>query len=162
MIASDPAVPYRRFYRVLALGCVDAALTVPCSAFLVWANATQVGPVVPWTGWAAVHAGFARIAQVPAAAWRGAPWAAATLRWNAWVSPCCALVFFVFFGLSREARADYARALRLFGLVWGEKGGAVEPQMVMEFKTASAADAAMESAVICRCVHSSRATTYLC
>ncbi|KAH8108401.1 GPCR fungal pheromone mating factor [Phellopilus nigrolimitatus] len=125
MIASDPDVPYRRFCRVLALGCVDAALTVPCSAFLVWANATQVGPVVPWTGWVAVHAGFARIAQVPAAAWRGGPRAAATLRWNAWVSPCCALVLFV----SSACRARRARTTRgLFACAGWCGGRRAEPR----------------------------------
>lgn len=98
----DPELSINRFRRVLALGCTQAFITAPCTLYIFVINVSRM---FPWTGLANAHLGFSAIWQVPKSS---------TTRqgfindeWDEWVTPFTALVFFLFFGVSRAMWLDY-------------------------------------------------------
>ncbi|KAJ6470260.1 pheromone A receptor-domain-containing protein [Mycena vitilis] len=104
--------------RLMALAITVMLYTTPIAVFVVYLNAPNIGP---WRGWAATHAMYWRINRVPSHGWRDDDQTAALIELTRWSGPFCALMFFVYFGFAREARAYYRGILevcaRTVGLV---------------------------------------------
>lgn len=106
-LSSNTTLDHSRYYRAIILGCMDAVLTLPLSIFLMWSNAVPEGPVQPWPGWTYVHDDFSKVRLIPAFIWRADRWTAFTVKWDEWVAVFCAVVFFLFFGISPDTRNAY-------------------------------------------------------
>ncbi|OCB90638.1 fungal pheromone GPCR [Sanghuangporus baumii] len=140
---TDVAASFGRYYRALALGCVDAVFTVPISAFLFVQNGILRGSIESYN-WTDAHRDFSRIGTSSSEEWSmEGRWRRFGPRWNAWASPVCAVIFFCFFGLTNEAREGYkgvfVAILRLFGFRCHDKQGAAtnNPLNVSQFRAAS-------------------------
>ena len=108
-LGSNGSINHSNYYRILALGLLDVLLTLPISILGITVDAVQE-PIDFWPGWAAGHADWSEIAQAPASLWQSIFWVNFTIRWDEWINTAFALVFFLLFGLTGEARAGYRRA----------------------------------------------------
>ena len=98
------------YFRIMALGCIDALFTLPLNIIDVVLNSLDF-PVDFWPGWTAVHADFGMIGQYSTADWKsGGFWSVFAVRWDEWINVLFAVVFFALFGLTGEARARYKAA----------------------------------------------------
>lgn len=109
-----------RYLRLMALASMELLVVLPLNLLSLVAN-LQNNKLQPWTGWDGVHHNFDRVAYV----YR---WVMELNRtfWvefqiSRWAIPASGLLFFIFFGLSIEARKDYARAYQYTIGGWGVK-----------------------------------------
>lgn len=93
----------------MALAFTDLCLTVPLGIYQVCSNAVG-GDVKPWVSWADTHFDFDRVNQFPAGIWRADRNVEIPLELDRWIVPCCAFIFFAYFGFAEEARKNYAKA----------------------------------------------------
>lgn len=101
---------HSKYYRILALGLFDVLFTLPISILGITVDAVQQ-PIDFWPGWTLAHADWSEIVQVPSDLWQSVFWVNFTIRWDEWINTAFALVFFLLFGFTHEARAGYRRAL---------------------------------------------------
>ncbi|KAJ3486038.1 hypothetical protein NLI96_g4535 [Meripilus lineatus] len=83
---------------------IISVCTLPLAAFFVYANLTQV-PVVPWKGLADLHRDYGKIGHFSLDEWIQD--SRIVIEFENWITIACALVFFIFFGLTEEARKHY-------------------------------------------------------
>lgn len=93
-----------RYTRLVALSVTDILLTVPFSSYYIYLNAFVL-PLYPYD-WNSTHYGFDRVDTYPAALWKETPVAAGT-EFSRWIYVIGAALFFIFFGLSEDARLIY-------------------------------------------------------
>lgn len=107
------------YLRVMILACVDAVLTLPIS-LKEFAFSLAPPPTIFYSGWSEVHANFSSIPIFPASEWNTDVSKTIDVVKNLWSNPFVALIFFVVFGMSREARTTYRRlfwmTMESFGL----------------------------------------------
>ena len=107
------------YYRIMALGCLDALLLFPIGIYNITVDVLQGRPLPFWTGWAYVHTDWEPFG-LPSSVWEQSIWDKLVVRWDEVINPALALVFFLIFGLTREARWNYWVALtyplRPFGI----------------------------------------------
>lgn len=105
------------YFRVMALASMDILLTLPISVLVLVTGKVNTKLAV-WPGWALLHNDWAPI-RLPASFWIPKFWLNFSIRWDEWINPMFALVFFLIFGLTEEARGMYRSAffvvLRVFG-----------------------------------------------
>lgn len=94
------------YFRVMALGSVDALVMLPLGILGTVVDILGA-KLVFWPGWSAVHEFWSDIVQVPRDEW--AFWDSFSVRLNEWVNVFLAVVFFVLFAFTPEARARYSR-----------------------------------------------------
>jgi pheromone a factor receptor len=103
----------------MALALTEILIVLPLNLISLIGNLSN-GPLLPWNSWSDVHYNFARIAYVPKFLIKNNKKFFIQFTLGRWAIPCSGLLFFVFFGMSREARKDYDRALwfllGLFGM----------------------------------------------
>ncbi|KAJ7085494.1 pheromone A receptor-domain-containing protein [Mycena belliarum] len=106
-----------RFMRLSGLAFVVLCLTVPLGLLTIATNATAVristevsGDVAPFD--------FSLIAQIPRDIWAADYTNHLTVELTRWLGTICALVFFGFFGVAEEARANYARAYTIVSIAF--------------------------------------------
>lgn len=107
---SSGSINFSRYIRLMVLCCIDILCTIPLSIWGLYSQAT-LSPVIPWQGWAAAHANFSFVGQIPAALWRSDHNSVVALELTRWSSVMCAILFFMFFGFADEARRHYSVAL---------------------------------------------------
>ncbi|KAM5538796.1 hypothetical protein V8D89_007518 [Ganoderma adspersum] len=107
-----------RYFRLMALSTTSLMLLIPISSYGIYLNVTSQ-PLGPWRSWSDTHFDFGRIEQVPAIVWRSNPRSVIANELNRWLSPACALIFFMWFGIASEARRHYNAA---FWFVAGKFG----------------------------------------
>ena len=112
LIRSHLSVSYGLYFRLMALGALEALLTVPITTLYVVVNATKLGPLRPWISWANTHSNFNRVDQYPATIWRTEPTTTAMIELTRWLYVTCAIIFFSFFGVAEEVRKFYGPAFQ--------------------------------------------------
>lgn len=109
---SSPGLSQSHFTRMLLLGCFDILITLPIVVLLLAIDIlSSSSPFSFYQGWTYDHTGWAPV-FVTKDEWDANKWNRVLLRWDEWINPFFALVFFVLFGLTGEAREGYRRALR--------------------------------------------------
>ena len=92
----------------MVLSALDILLTLPLTVIGLVQDLTQTHFVF-WPGWDALHANFNQIPTASAEFWKSLGfWTQFSVKWDEWINPFIALVFFALFGLTEEARARYA------------------------------------------------------
>lgn len=108
------------YLRVLALGCFDILLTLPLGIANLVDNGLQLtsepGSTPFWLGWTDIHTNWGPV-YVTGAGWSATAWSEFTVRWDEWINVLFAVIFFLLFGLTEEARSTYRQVLQaVFGL----------------------------------------------
>jgi pheromone a factor receptor len=90
------------------LSGMDPFLTIGYNAWILmmWL------PVFPWQNWTATHAGFSHVDKFPAAIWRASQKILILNELSRWICVINAITFFMFFGMTAEARRHYALVLQ--------------------------------------------------
>jgi pheromone a factor receptor len=109
VMSTNSSITFHRYFRLMALATVDLLITIPFSAFIIYAN-LKFGKVAPWISWDRTHSGFSRIPQIPARFWRNDPVAQFAMEFSRWSVVACGFAFFMFFGFADEAIKNYRRA----------------------------------------------------
>ncbi|EIW56740.1 fungal pheromone STE3G-protein-coupled receptor [Trametes versicolor FP-101664 SS1] len=107
-----------RYFRLMALSTTSLLLMVPISIYGIYLNATTQ-PLGPWISWSDTHFDFGRVEHIPAVNWRSSQTSITVHELNRWLSPACAIIFFIYFGVASEARRNYHKA---FWFVMGKFG----------------------------------------
>ena len=108
-LSSNAQVTFSRYFRLMALACMDTLLTIPFASFAIWINTTQYGGPAPWRGWADAKWGFSRVGTFPAIFWQSDKYGKMSFAMSRAFIVVCAVVFFAFFGFAEEARKNYRR-----------------------------------------------------
>jgi len=105
---NEPGLNVDRYLRLMALACMEIVLVLPLNLLSIIANLKN-SPLQPWVSWEYVHYDFSRVAYIYRWVMESnhAYWIEFTV--SRWAIPLSGYLFFIFFGLSIEARKDYAR-----------------------------------------------------
>lgn len=60
-----------------------------------------------WPGWSVVHKDWSHVPTVSAYEWRSNFWEAWAIEWSKWINVLLAVIFFLSFGVTEEARNHY-------------------------------------------------------
>ncbi|KIM26532.1 hypothetical protein M408DRAFT_330503 [Serendipita vermifera MAFF 305830] len=102
-----------RYLRLMALASVELVVVLPLNIFSLVSNMTN-GTLYPYTSWDDVHYNFGRVVYMTNFALTSNRKFYTEFTVARWVIPLSGFLFFLFFGLSIEARKDYNRAANLF------------------------------------------------
>ena len=101
------------FLKLLALGLFDAVITLPLAIINLVQGLLQTKADGFWPGWNVAHADLSAIPTVTSQEWHSSgAWTIFTIRFDQWINPIFAVVFFLLFGLTKQKRAWYK------GLFW--------------------------------------------
>lgn len=121
--SSSSALTPSRFIRLLCLCSVGVAINLPIVLYLtIVGHATAGSGLQPWTSWAEVHLDFWFVWKITAQDWALIISAGRekALFLNQWLPAIVAILFFLFFGIGREAflsyKTNFFALLRLFGI----------------------------------------------
>ena len=107
--ASNLSIDRGSFIRTMALGCIDAFITLPRVILEIVLSSQNGQSFGFYPGWRFVHSDWGPN-QVPASGvggWTSSFWANFFVRWLECSNVALAAIVFVLFGLSREARRSY-------------------------------------------------------
>lgn len=125
-ISGSCSEPSTRYTRLALLSMMDVVLTVPLSIFVIVLNALE-SEVHPYPGWAFMRLNWEYIPSIPApTSDQGVDQIREVARWfGSYVYVFCALVVFLFFGLSEEVKRGYigvfSKLLRICGVEVGKE-----------------------------------------
>ncbi|KIJ47232.1 hypothetical protein M422DRAFT_205956 [Sphaerobolus stellatus SS14] len=100
---SQSAISPNRYFRLMALAIIEITWDTGMNIYVLWFNIS--GGLRPWTNWDDVHSNFSRIGRFPRFLLPDSLWQQYILQW--WILPVSCVFFFIFFGFSGEALADY-------------------------------------------------------
>ncbi|TCD64812.1 a-factor receptor [Steccherinum ochraceum] len=106
LLASNSNLTFNRYFRLMAMACIEALCTVPFATWVAVHNGIQY----PYAGLADLHQGFDRVRQYPIGEWQNIPLAHSSFSQILWLNIGCALTFFMIFGFAEEARRHYRSA----------------------------------------------------
>ncbi|KAL4076381.1 STE3-like pheromone receptor [Scleroderma citrinum] len=111
MLQSSHNITTGHYCRLMVLCMVEVAFTVPLGIYnmVLDSGADELQPYISWEN---VHFDFSYVGQYPAVAWQSSPETALSLESSRWFCVLCALIFFMFFGWSREIREGYYHAFQ--------------------------------------------------
>ena len=120
-LASNTTMNRSGFLKLLALGLFDILLTLPIQILSFVQDILQVGITGFWPGWKAVHASFSTIPTFTSEEWKSAGfWTVFSIRFDQWVNPIFAVVFFLLFGTTKQKqdwyRSIFWKVMQPFGL----------------------------------------------
>ncbi|KAM5538788.1 hypothetical protein V8D89_007510 [Ganoderma adspersum] len=98
-----------RYYRLMVLAAANVLFTVPLTIYMIIINLRQ--DLYPYRGFADLHSNFGRVDSTAAVIWRQDPLSVTVINFRIWTPISCALFFFLMFGFTAEARAQYKRVL---------------------------------------------------
>ena len=121
-LQSNNSVSRTNYYRIFALASIDVALTLPigianialisAGSVISTGSVAEVGHLIFYQGWTAVHADWEPLSfSYEDLIEDGTP-TVAQFYFSHWTSPVLAFAIFGLFGVNKEARASYWRALR--------------------------------------------------
>ncbi|KAG9227017.1 hypothetical protein CCMSSC00406_0008989 [Pleurotus cornucopiae] len=105
--AGNITIDFSEYYRLFCLGTIDAIFTIPLATWTMYTLMTHT-PFRPWI-WADVKLNYNSIWLLPRPYWES--YSSVQFKVGQWFNVLCALVFFAFFGCSKEARARYRRVI---------------------------------------------------
>ncbi|QRV96168.1 STE3-type pheromone receptor [Ceratobasidium sp. AG-Ba] len=94
-----------RFFRLMALVSTDVICTVPLSLYFLIQNAV-IFPYT-WASWEVIHKHTGEVATNSQKQISAIPGSKTSFEFNRWSIPGCAFLFFMYFGLSSDARRQY-------------------------------------------------------
>ncbi|KLO14136.1 fungal pheromone STE3G-protein-coupled receptor [Schizopora paradoxa] len=110
-LATHPEVIPNRYHRVMAIACLTLILDLPVCVLVVTTRLLAGGESDlnnPYRSWSFVRDGsFSQIFQTTAKEWGSDKWLVFTVKWNEWSYVMHAIVFFIIFGTTLEARTRY-------------------------------------------------------
>lgn len=109
-LASNKALSASRYFRLMALACVEMMFTVPVSMVFTVLN-LKAQPYNPWISWADTHYNFSRVLLITSVVWRESKLLEVSIEFGRWSAPFCAFAFFAFFGFAEESRKNYKKAI---------------------------------------------------
>ncbi|PVF96424.1 STE3-like pheromone receptor [Serendipita vermifera] len=120
LASNEPGLNVDRYLRLMALASMEIIIVLPLNLLSIIGNLTNK-PLQPWVSWAYVHYNFSRVSYVPRWLLDANKKQAVQFTISRWAIPCSGILFFLFFGLSVEARKDYYRVANLVLGVFGVK-----------------------------------------
>ncbi|KAH9856255.1 STE3-domain-containing protein [Lenzites betulinus] len=120
-----------RYFRLMALSTTSLLLMIPVSSYAIYVNATTQ-PLGPWISWSDTHFDFGRIEQIAAVNWRANPTSVVVRELNQWLSPACAIIFFIYFGVASEARRNYSKGFRFLRVKLGVSNARADEKSGMQ------------------------------
>lgn len=110
-----------KYMRVMILGCADAIIVLPLNvAGALLASFQQ--QLRFWPGWAKVHKHFYTIPRIRTKVLESSGAALIiSIRWTEWQNVFLAVVFFLLFGLTDEARRRYGKLFHPMRKLFGRK-----------------------------------------
>ena len=120
-LASNTPINRSAFLKLLALGLFDILLTLPFTVLGLVEELLGASIEGFWPGWKVVHASFSVIPTATSEEWKLLGfWTVFNIRFDEWVNPIYAVVFFLLFGITEQKRAWYRsicwKIIRPFGL----------------------------------------------
>jgi len=127
-LASNKALSASRYFRLMALACVEMMCTVPISIAFTVLN-LKAQPYNPWISWEETHYNFSRVLLITSVIWRESKLLEVSIECGRWSAPFCAFAFFAFFGFAEESRKNYKKAIMaaLVACRLAKEGGASLP-----------------------------------
>ncbi|KAJ7646259.1 pheromone A receptor-domain-containing protein [Mycena polygramma] len=122
-VQTDGSMSRTSYLRILALGCLDIAITLPISVInLVSFFVTLSGPssLPAYIGWTANHADFSPVG-VPYADLTDTPWDSFTTYFDYGQYAVLSIAIFALFGMTSSARAAYWSRIAAVGKAVGWK-----------------------------------------
>ena len=90
------------------LGVFDVIITLPLAVIVLVTDLVFGGDTSFWPGWKAIHGDFSTIPTATSEEWKADGfWTNFSIRFDQWVDPIFALVFFLLFGLTEQKRFWY-------------------------------------------------------
>lgn len=106
-LASDQSTINRNdYFRVLILGCLNAALVLPITIYTLTASMIDQ-PLPFYPGWNFIHSEWEPF-DVSVSAWSGGSPSTLETGFNEVINPILAAVFFLIFGTTKQARTHYS------------------------------------------------------
>jgi len=139
VMSTNNTVTFSRYFRLMALAAVDLLLTIPFTAYFIYAN-IKLGKLAAWISWDDTHSGFSRVDQIPARRWRANPAGESSMEFRRWAVVVAALVFFAFFGFADEAIKNYRRAYASLTGRLGAKGASTSTGIQDSMRSQSASN----------------------
>ena len=104
------------FFKFFALTFFDIIITLPVTVLgLIVESLSQNGIPFFWPGWSFVHAHSSAVLEVTSDEWKSTGrWSVFSIRYNQWINPIFALVFFCIFGLTKQSRERYRDIFKVF------------------------------------------------
>ncbi|KAF9522218.1 GPCR fungal pheromone mating factor [Crepidotus variabilis] len=103
---SRTSINLKRYSRLGIFACLDVVCTVPLGIYSIYAG-PRSSTLHQWVSWDETHANFSRIRFIPTSEWRNDPAVHFSVELMRWLHVFCALLFFVAFGLTADARQYY-------------------------------------------------------
>lgn len=109
LLASGSPLDRQSFHKILALGLFDIFISFPIAILNILLAVLQDGGTPAfYPGWRAIHSEFSVIQSVSSDDWKSAGfWTIFLIRYDQWVNPLFAIVFFTLFGLTEKNRLWY-------------------------------------------------------
>ena len=108
LATNEPGLNVDRYLRLMALASMEIFIVLPLNLLSIIVNLTS-NPLLPYTSWDDVHYDFGRVAYVTNFSLDLDYKFYVEFTVARWAVPLTGFLFFVFFGLSTEARKDYHR-----------------------------------------------------
>ncbi|KAF9789562.1 fungal pheromone STE3G-protein-coupled receptor [Thelephora terrestris] len=105
-LSSNKALSASRYFRLMALACIEIMCTIPISIVFTVLN-LKAEPFEPWVSWEDTHSNFSRVVLIPSVIWRQTKLVEVSIECGRWSPLFCALLFFAFFGFAEESRKNY-------------------------------------------------------
>lgn len=100
----------------MAMCIAETCCTVPLCIYVVYANLTE-SQIEEWKGLAVLRSDYRSIYLYPVDDWIQT--SRADIEFDEWVTIGCALAYFLFFGLTKDARTRYRNAFGAVGRWFG-------------------------------------------
>ncbi|KAG8708615.1 hypothetical protein FRC09_001130 [Ceratobasidium sp. 395] len=97
------------YLRLVALSVTEMLFATTMTIYVL-AVTVEDGGLSPWISWEHVHSNWHRIGQFPKILTPDSFWGRIWIIW--YIGPIASVIFFAFFGFSREARVEYSKAWR--------------------------------------------------
>lgn len=104
LIQSHSEAARYQYYRVVAMCITGIIFTIPLYILAIYHNLTS-GKIYPWKGLEDLHRHYARIGRYTVVEWILVGRTA--VEFNEWTTIGCSIMYFLFFGTSKEARRRY-------------------------------------------------------
>lgn len=107
LLSKSSSVSQGDYLRVLALRCLNVFLTLPTGVIQILTVALETS-VVFWPGWSYVHRNWSEVPQLPSNIRTPVLWVDFEIK--EWLAVVYAVVLFLLFGLTQEAKYKYKQS----------------------------------------------------
>jgi pheromone a factor receptor len=120
LASNEPGLNVDRYLRLMALASMELFIVLPLNLLSIIGNLTNA-PLQPWVSWDYVHYQFSKVWYISRVLMDANKKQAVQFTISRWAIPLSGILFFLFFGLSVEAKKDYYRVINLVAGLFGHK-----------------------------------------